>query len=253
MYTDEQFEQLEQEEHSLTEEALLVMLLSLNKTHADIETELRAFYSKYGRDGVVTYMEARKWIGQEDHRSRLSVLLLFITTRFNNLFGELKPEVTTLMSKIIDKESDFFDLVLDADDLLYDKWGVDEANWLKRLGDDVDLWGTYIGSDVKRGLLQRKTIDEVLEQLNKRFMSIERILERLAITESTAVNSIARKQIFKELGVKKYRFYAREDERTCEHCGALHGLVFPTVSYEVGVNASPIHPRCRCWEVPILE
>ena len=253
MYTDEQLEQLEQEEYSLTEEAILAMLLSLNRVHLDIETELRAFYQKYGRDGVVTYIEARKWISQKDHRKRLTVLLLYISTRFEKLLGDLEPQLFALMSKIIGKESDFFDIALNAVDLSYDKWGVDETNWFGRLIDDVDMWGTYVANDVKRGLLQRKNIDDVLEQLNKRFMSIERVLERLAITESTAVNSIARKQIFKELGVKKYRFYAREDERTCEYCGALHGLIFPMVSYEVGVNASPIHPRCRCWEVPILD
>jgi SPP1 gp7 family putative phage head morphogenesis protein len=117
----------------------------------------------------------------------------------------------------------------------------------------VDLWKAYLGTDLKRSMLRRDSIDEVIEQLNKRFMSFERILKRLGLTESTAVGSLARKEIFKELGIKKYRFYAREDERTCEHCGSLHGLTFPMTAYEVGVTASPIHAHCRCWEVPIVE
>ena len=142
---------------------------------------------------------------------------------------------------------------LDAEYLLYDKWGADEAMWLERLEDDVELWYHNVSKDIKQSLLKRDSIDDVLDDLDKRFTSIEKVLKRLALTESTAMGSLARRKIFKELGIKKYRFYAREDERTCEHCGALHGLVFPMTAYEVGVTASPIHAHCRCWEIPIVD
>jgi SPP1 gp7 family putative phage head morphogenesis protein len=111
----------------------------------------------------------------------------------------------------------------------------------------------YIANDIKRAIHQGKTIDQVLTQLDKRFKSINSILETLGISESTAVGSLSRQEIFKELGINKYQFYAKVDERTCETCGSMHGLVFPISAFEVGVTASPIHPRCRCWEVPILE
>ena len=73
MYTDEQFEQLEQEELEITEEEIALMLLLLSATKSTVEKELRDFYSKYGKDGVVTYQEARKWISSADHRRRLTV------------------------------------------------------------------------------------------------------------------------------------------------------------------------------------
>ena len=79
------------------------------------------------------------------------------------------------------------------------------------------------------------------------------ILNKLALTESTAVGSIARREIFKELGIKKYQFFTKPDERRCETCGAMHGLIFPISAYEIGVTASPLHPHCRCWEVPITD
>ena len=60
-------------------------------------------------------------------------------------------------------------------------------------------------------------------------------------------------EIFKKLGINRYGFYSRVDERRCEYCGSLHGKTFPITAYEVGVTASPIHPRCRCWEVPITD
>lgn len=251
MWTDEQFDELEQEEHSLTEEAIIALLLLLNVTRANLEKELRSFYQKYGTDGVITYQEARKWVSTKDHRKRLSVLLLLINDELDELHVKLNPKFDTFLGKVINKEVNFFGIDLDLEDILSTPWGVDDSVWYTRLMDDVDLWKAYIGNDIKRSMLRRDSIEDIIDLLNKRFMSFEKILNRLALTESTAVGSLARKEIFKELGIKKYRFYAREDERTCEHCGSLHGLVFPITAYEVGVTASPIHAHCRCWEVPI--
>lgn len=253
MYTDEQLEQLEQEEHSLAEEAVAALFLSLSLTHSELEKELRDFYSKYGKDGVVTYQEARKWVSQDDSRKRMVVLLLLIRNKFEDLLDELAEPFRDALMGVLAKETSFFDVELDKNDLLLTEWGVDELNWLDRLEEDVELWLYNVSKDVKQSLVKHDSIDDVLSDLNKRFTSMEHIIKRLVFTESTAMGSMARRQIFKELGIKKYRFYAREDERTCEHCGALHGLTFPMTAYEVGVTASPIHAHCRCWEVPITD
>lgn len=253
MYTDEQLDQLEQEEHSLTEEAIITMILLLNTTKKNLKKELRSFYQKYGKDGVITYQEARKWVSTKDHRKRLNVLLLFVATEFNDLLSKLSPKFEQMLTNVVQKESDFFNIEVDLDDILDTPWGVDESIWYSRLMDDVELWTAYVGNDIKRSMLRKDSVDDIINLLDKRFMSIERILNRLGLTESTAVGSLARREIFKELGIKKYRFYAREDERTCEQCGSLHGLIFPITAYEVGVTASPIHAHCRCWEVPIRD
>ena len=250
MYTDEELEKVEKEENLFTEEALVLMLASISSTKAELEKELRLFYQKYGKDGVVTYSEARKWISDKNHRRRLTWLLVYIGTLFSDLFSNLRPDFDSLVSKVIKKEHDFFGVSLETPKL---NWGVDNLTWLDRLADDVTTWQAHVANDIKRSMLAKKTIDDILESLDKRFMTMENVIRSLAITETTAVGSIARQQAFKELGITKYQYFAREDERTCEYCGSLHGLVFPISAYEVGVTASPIHPRCRCWEVPIRE
>ena len=182
MWTDEEFEQLEEEEHSLTLEEILLMLLLLEFLKSDIQKELRDFYSRYGTDGVVSYQNARKHVSNKDHRSRMSVLLLFISSRFSNLLSDLEPHFNTLLSDVLSKENAFFVVDLDTDNLLFREWGVDKANWLDRLRDDVELWDYYISTDIKRGMLKRESIDDILKQLDKRFMSIGRILQRLVVT-----------------------------------------------------------------------
>lgn len=253
MYTDEQFEKLEQEERELTNEAIALMLLILATTKGDLEKELRSFYQKYGKDGVVTWKEARKWTGESDHKRRLTTLFLIFSGELSDMLYKLTPEFRSFLTKVVKKELDFFNTDIDVEDILHLEWGADELTWLSRLEDDCSLFNTYVCNDIKRAIMRRDNIDDVITQLNKRFTSMGNIISKLAMTESTAVGSLARREIFKEVGIKKYRYYAREDERTCEVCGSLHGLVFPISSYEIGVNASPIHPWCRCWEVPVMD
>lgn len=253
MYTEEQLTQLEQEERELTDESIAIMLLILTTTKGNIEKELRDFYQKYGKDGVVTYAEARKWVSEQDHQRRLTALLAFLSGTFVSALLDMKSEFERMLKLVIGKETGFFNVEISWKAILEMPWGVDEATWLKRLTDDVDLWNAYIAVDLKRAFMSGKTLDEVLKLLNKRFTSIESIVQTLGLTESTAIGSLARRKIFAELGITKYQFYTKPDERRCETCGSMHGLIFPISAYEVGSTASPIHPRCRCWEVPIVD
>ena len=255
MYTDEQFEQLEQEERVITDEVIASMLLLLTSVNSNLEKELRDFYSKYGKDGVITYSEARKWVSTGDHRRRITALLMYIQTNFDELQTKLTPEFREMLEKVIGKEIEFFDVESEniADKPLTDEWGVDEKTWEERLADDVAIWCAYILMDIKQAFLKRMPLEDVLRKLDKRFATMEYVLTTLGLSESTAIGSATRRMIFQQLGITKYQFYTKPDERRCEVCGSMHGLIFPISAYEVGVTASPIHPRCRCWEVPIWD
>ena len=250
IYDEQALTELEQEENQLTEETLLLLFLLLRSTRSDLEKELRQFYQKYGKDGVVTYPEVRKWVSEKNHQRRLTWLLASLSTNFSSLFSKMRKEFDSMTTEVIKKEFEFFGVTLDIPKL---NWGVDDLTWLDRLADDITAWEAYIANDLKRGFLAKKNLDDILETLDKRFLTMENITRRLAITETTAVGSIARKAAFKELGITKYQYFAREDERTCEQCGALHGLIFPISAYEPGATASPLHSNCRCFERPIRE
>lgn len=253
MYTDKQFEELESEELEITNEAIAAILLIVANTKGNVEKELRNFYQKYGRDGVVTYAEARKWISEKNHQRRLTALTVYLSGEIASALSNMKTELEKMLKSVIGKESKFFDVEIDIDAILKFPWGEDRRTWLKRLEDNADLWNVRISNDWKRAMLQRKNVDDVLGLLNKRFDSIEGIMTSLGLSESTAIGSMARHKIFKELGISKYQFFTKPDEQRCETCGAMHGHTFPISAYEVGVTASPLHPRCRCWEVPLFD
>lgn len=253
MFTEEEFERLEQEERELTDEAIAIMVLILANIKGDLERELRDFYSKYGKDGVVTYAEARKWVSEQDHRRRLTALTLFVSGAFVTALADIEVHFRKFLTEVVGKESTFFGVKIDVEKLLTRKWGVDDLYWLERLEADVNLWKANIAKDLKQAMLKGSTLDELLTKVDKRFSNINYVLETLGLSESTAVGSLSRHEIFKELGISKYQFFTKPDERRCETCGAMHGLIFPISAYEVGVTASPLHPRCRCWEVPIID
>lgn len=253
MWNEEDFIALEQDELEITENEIIMMILVLGGLQTNLEKELRDFYSRYGKDGVVTYAEARKWVSEKDHRRRLTILTLFVGAAFESAFTEWEKHFRKFLIEVVGKESTFFGIKVDVDKLLTKKWDFNDLYWLERLEYDVDLWKATLSSDIKRAMLKGDSLDNILKQLEKRFKSIESTLTTLGLSESTALGSFARKEIFKELGIGKYKIYTKVDERRCETCGALHGQVFPMSAYEVGVTASPFHKRCRCWEVPILE
>lgn len=253
MYTEEELTQLEQDERQITDEAIALMILLLASLKSNLVDELRRFYSLYGKDGVVTYKEAKKWIGTNDHRKRLTALLFFINENFEAVKLELIPHFQKLLEDVVKKESEFFDTEVDTEKPLSQTWGSDDKNWLDRFDEDIALWTIYISNDIKQLIHRSETLDNVLAQLNKRFKNIEYVLGKLVITESTAIGSLARKEVFKALGVTKYRHFEVMDERTCEKCEPLHNCVFPISAYEIGVTASPLHSFCRGWEQPIFD
>lgn len=251
--TDEELEKLEEEEHEHAVEQFALLLLLFNQLQVELEKELNRFYSQYGTDGVVNYYQSRKRVSDDDKRNRQVVLFLTISNLFEHFFVSFEQNYNFHLKYIVDREIDFFGVKVDIEDVLSTKWGSDNLSWLDRLLLYKDKWTDTIYADLKRSFLKRDDIKTVNALLNERLKSMERVLWRHYVSESTATSSIVRRQVFKKLGVKKYRFYTRADERTCEHCGALHGLIFPMSAFEVGVTASPIHPYCRCWEVPVFD
>ena len=253
MYTDEELVKLEEEEHEHAVEQFALLLLLFDGLSDDLKRELTLFYKEYGTDGIVSYYQSRQKISKTNKTARQVALFLLIDKLFEQLFEDFQLNYDFHVKYIIDRESNFFNLDVDIEDVLLVKWGADSLNWLERLMSYKQKWLDTIYADLKRGFLKRDNINTVLDLLDGRINSMKKALWKHYVSESTATNSIVRQKIFKEMGVTKYRFYTREDERTCEQCGSLHGLIFPMSAFEVGVTASPIHPHCRCFEIPVMD
>ena len=73
------------------------------------------------------------------------------------------------------------------------------------------------------------------------------------MTESAYFATQGQKECYKELDVEEYEILGTLDSTTCERCGSYDGKHFPTKDMQVGVNAPPFHPNCRCTTIPYFD
>ena len=102
-------------------------------------------------------------------------------------------------------------------------------------------------------LIQGKGVKETSKALSKRLDADLKNCIRLIQTEHSYFMGEATAKAYNELEVDKYQFLATLDDRTSEICQNLDGKVFDLKDRVVGVNASPMHPRCRSCEIPYIE
>ena len=102
-------------------------------------------------------------------------------------------------------------------------------------------------------IIQGKGVKETSKALSKRLEADYKNCLRLIHTEHSYFMSESTAKAYEELEVEMYQYSSALDKRTCESCGALDGEIFKLVDRKVGVNASPLHPLCRCTELPYVE
>ena len=66
MYSTEEYEALEQQQHELTVEEFAAILALLTSTTLQINDNFATFYNSYGTNGVVNYINSRKRVGKKD-------------------------------------------------------------------------------------------------------------------------------------------------------------------------------------------
>ena len=102
-------------------------------------------------------------------------------------------------------------------------------------------------------IIQGKGVKETSRALSKKLDADYKNCLRLIHTEHSYFMGEATAKAYEELEVEMYQYSSALDKRTCESCGALDGEIFKLVDRTVGVNASPLHPLCRCTELPYVE
>ena len=77
----------------------------------------------------------------------------------------------------------------------------------------------------------------------------------IAQTETTNVYAHANELAAIESGVvDEMEFCTANDERVCPECGPMHGERRPIRgTYANGKGKPALHPRCRCWERPVVR
>jgi SPP1 gp7 family putative phage head morphogenesis protein len=125
---------------------------------------------------------------------------------------------------------------------------------IKRATDDLRA---DIRSVITQGVIQGQGISQISRQLTTgtalqkgTFAKVETRARVISRTETIRAFSQGVQWQFAQNGIKRVQWMTARDERVCEWCGPLDGLIFPLDQLPQG--GPPIHPQCRCMIRPVI-
>lgn len=133
-------------------------------------------------------------------------------------------------------------------------WVADGRNFSER------IWGSHrpqlihdLHTGLSQAVIRGESSEKLINYITKKYNVAKHRAENLVLTERAYFSSISEQESYRELGVEYQEFCATLDERTSDICRGMDGTVIKTSDIEIGVNAPPLHCRCRSVMVPYIE
>lgn len=136
-------------------------------------------------------------------------------------------------------------------------WCTDGKSWSQRVWNNTDKLQTALNDNLIHCVVTGKTTRELRNLLSHSFGVSYSRANTLINTEMTRIQVQAARDRYTDYGLTYYEILGNEDD-TCgnEHgvdCHEYDGKRFLLAEMQVGVNAPPFHPNCRCDIIPIVE
>lgn len=132
--------------------------------------------------------------------------------------------------------------------------------WIGNKNFSERIWGDHrpalineLHTQLTRSIIRGEAPDKAINAIAKRFDVAKNKAGNLVMTESAYFGTVAQQDCYKDLGVEYQEFVATLDNHTSDICQAMDGKVFKSNEIEIGVNAPPLHCRCRSVMVPYFE
>lgn len=105
-----------------------------------------------------------------------------------------------------------------------------------------------INQTIERALIRgehpRKAAASIKRLVREDYGKANRAADRILVTESARGQIIAQRESYKAAGIEEYIYLA--EPSACDVCSELDDKVFKVKDMVIGVNASPMHPWCKC-------
>lgn len=129
-------------------------------------------------------------------------------------------------------------------------WCSDGKNWSQRIWTNNEKLKQSLNDGLMDCVITGKPTSVLKERLQHEFGVAYNRADTIVRTEYTRIQAEAALQRYKDAGIKEVQVWADKDERRCEICGKLHEKKFPIFGE---VPTIPVHPRCRCRLIPVVE
>ena len=105
-----------------------------------------------------------------------------------------------------------------------------------------------INQTIERALIRgehpRKSAASIKRLVRDDYGKANRAADRILVTESARGQIIVQRESYKDAGIEEYIYLA--EPSACDVCSELDDKVFKVKDMVIGVNASPMHPWCKC-------
>lgn len=132
-------------------------------------------------------------------------------------------------------------------------WASDGRNFSERVWSNRTKLVNELHTTLTQSIMRGEAPDKAISAISKRMDVSKSNAGRLIMTESAFFASASRNDAYKTLDVEEFKFLATLDSHTSDICRATDGKVFDQRDYQIGVNAPPLHPRCRSVTIPYFE
>ena len=243
-YNEELLAEEEESQHALIVAMLIVLALDFDTSKSRIDNVVRSWYSKYGKDNKMSYLESRKRIPKLKTTKR-NLLLQQLGLEIEKLGSNQQQQFITLMKKLVPG--------ITVDTILNTKWADDGLTFAQRVAKDKLEMKAFAEQTIMKATASQQSADEVVAAFDKKVETMKKRANTRFRTEAVALITLAVRDAYRTDGVRKYTYRAVLDERTTETCKGMDGKVFYVSDMKVGVNAPPMHQNCRSYTVPLRE
>lgn len=243
-----------------------------------IERQIIKYYQDAAKNVIAEFESVyNKILAQQANGKEITPALLYSLDSYWQMQAQLREELQKLGEKQVvlltrEFEADFFDIYYSiapegmkpfntidsagAQKLINTVWLADGKSFSKRIwGNSAQLLET-LNEQLVNVIITGKSTKELKDALQERFGVSYSRANTLVRTELAHIQTVAAKQRYEDYGLKEYKILGNEEDN-CGHnsvdCHQMHGKRFFYSEMNVGVNAPPFHPNCKCCIVPVVE
>lgn len=264
-------ELLEQNEEYWADRTALAQTKLTRKNSKEIEKQLKKYYGS-SMNRVIGDFEATydKLLTAQEEGKEPTPADLYKLDKYWQMQAQLRKELQKLgdkqissMSKIF--EIHFFDIYYSiaipskdafttinkegALQLINSIWTADGLDFKQHVWKNVNELIETLNEGLVDCVITGRKTSQLKKDLQERFKVSYNRADTLVRTEMSHIQNTAAKQRYEDYGIKEYEVWADKDERLCEVCGSLHKTRRP-----IGTTPPvPVHPRCRCSIIPVVD
>ena len=143
-----------------------------------------------------------------------------------------------------------------AQQIINQIWCADGKDFSQRVWGNVENLIESLNNELILTVATGKKTTDLKNHLQQRFGVSYSRANTLVRTELAHIQTQAARQRYEDYGLKYYEILGNDDDSCGNHsvdCHEMDGKKFAYTEMNVGVNAPPFHPNCKCAIIPVVD